>query len=34
VTRETLAGTQERSLQLLAAANVSLAAALLVFRLA
>jgi hypothetical protein len=33
VTREALAATQERSLQLLAAANVSLAAALLVLRL-
>jgi hypothetical protein len=34
VTRETLAGTQERALQFLAAANVALAGALLVFRLA
>jgi hypothetical protein len=34
VTRETLAATQERSLQLLAAANVALAVSLLVFRLA
>ena len=33
VTRESLAAAPERSLQLLAAANVSLAAALLVFRL-
>jgi hypothetical protein len=33
VTRDSLAATQERSLQLLAAANVSLAVALLVFRL-
>jgi heme O synthase-like polyprenyltransferase len=33
VTRESLAGAPERSLQLLAAANVSLAAALLVLRL-
>jgi hypothetical protein len=34
VTRESLAGAPERALQLLAAANVALAAALLVFRLA
>jgi hypothetical protein len=34
VTRETLAATQERSLQLLAGANVALAVSLLVFRLA
>ena len=34
VTREMLAGTQERSLKLLAAANVALAVSLLVFRLA
>jgi hypothetical protein len=34
VTRETLAATQERSLKLLAAANVVLALSLLVFRLA
>ena len=33
LTRESLAATQERSLKLLAAANVSLAAALLVLRL-
>jgi hypothetical protein len=34
VTRELLVGSQERALQLLAAANVALAAALLVYRLA